>query len=132
LHFYNGFGLTATVGPEGNTDGLLGASMIPGKGNPVMIWISPTPAGRSDELARVRRAIDPVSGGLAGCSSDDQEVHTHVPPIRSVRREMIITTGRWLMHLCGYTNTIVRFLCDIGKMYYNPDTFNVSQILNAK
>jgi hypothetical protein len=45
LDLYNGFRITivtANVGPEGNSDGLLGTSKTPGKGNPLKVSIGPT------------------------------------------------------------------------------------------
>lgn len=80
-------------------------------GIPIMIWIGPTFTDGTDALAWLRQTPDSVSGMLA----DDQEVHTHTTPIHSIRRQMMIYSGRLLMHLCGCTKTIVHFSVLLGR-----------------
>jgi hypothetical protein len=52
-----------------------------------MIWNGPFFTCGFDGLAQVRLALDPMSGLVSGCSSDDQELQIHVTPIHSVRRQ---------------------------------------------
>jgi hypothetical protein len=62
------------------------ANKIPDMRNPTMICIGPTSASNFYVSAEARRALVSVPGVLAGCNSDDQELHTHTSPILSLRR----------------------------------------------
>jgi hypothetical protein len=116
--------VTATVGPEGNSDGLSGANRISFKGNPKMIRIGPTLRGGTDGLAQARRALESVPCVLEGCNSDDQEVHTNV---LFPQRQMIVTIECLLMLLCcrTYSGSLTLRLWE----HVNSNTFNVPQIL---
>lgn len=118
--------VTAALGPGGNSDGLLGASRIPDKGNPLMI--DPTFTSGFDGLAQVRRALDSVPGVLAVCDSGDQETDTNSRGAHSLNQKtMTICAACSLKHLYCSTSTIVHSSATLETRKFN--IYRISEML---